>query len=69
MIFKYLGFLAAIFAKQPQNGIFKNDRVNENLPGLGLENFPGQPRFNESCDSDSQDAATECEERFLNNVS
>ena len=65
MILKYFGFLTATFAKQPQNGIFKNNILTEKFADYEHESFFGQPRFNGSCDSDSQGAARECEDRGL----
>ena len=62
MILKYFGFITAIFAKQHPKSVFKNDLMIENFAGFE-HGFIGQPRFNESCDSDSQNAATECEDR------
>lgn len=59
MNLKYFGFMTAIFAKQHPKGIFKNVLLVENFEH---GKFIGQPRFNESCDSDSQDAARECED-------
>ena len=63
MTLKYFAFLTAIFAKQPQNGVLKNNILTENVADFKHESFFGQPRFNESCDSDSQGAARECEDK------
>ena len=63
MTLKYFAFLTAIFAKQPQNGVLKNNFLTENFADFEHESFFGQSRFNESCDSDSQGAARECEDK------
>ena len=62
MILKYFGFITAIFAKQRPKSLFKKDLLNETFTGFVHESFFGQPKFNESCDSDSQNAARECED-------
>ena len=63
MIFlKYFGLFSAIFAKQNPKGLFKKDFLNETFTGFMHGNFFGQPKFNESCDADSQNAARECED-------
>ena len=65
MILIFFAFLNAVFAKNWANG--KSEigllTVNENF--LASESFIGQPKFNASCDSDSLDAAVECEDSFL----
>ena len=64
MILKYFGFLTAVFSKQQPNDFLRNNHLNDNFAYFAPGNFSFiQPRFNESCDSDSLDAAKECEDR------
>ena len=65
MILVFLLYLRGIFAKNRFYEISNERMGNEFLKKIGEENYFGQPRFNASCDKESLEAATECEERNL----
>ena len=66
MIFIFFAYINAVFAKNWANEKSALDFFTENGNFSAKETFYGQPKFNSSCDSDSLDAATECEEQVFN---
>ena len=63
MILIFFAVLTAIFAKNWANEKLEIGFSTENENFL-TSGFIGQPKFNSSCDSDSLDAAVECEDSF-----
>ena len=63
MILVFFLYLRGIFANNRYNEISNERMGNEFLETVGEKNYLGQPRFNASCDKESLEAATECEDR------
>ena len=64
MIFIFFAYINAGFGKTWANENAEIQFFTENQNVSAKESFYGQPKFNASCNSDSLDAAVECEDRI-----